>query len=100
MEGDEVVRRLDRIAAILELAFREPIEAAREQVRADPVTAAILDLTRDEWVAAGRVKQRASAQTGQSERTVGRRLSTLVDQSFVEAQGQGPSVRYRATGIV
>jgi DNA-binding transcriptional ArsR family regulator len=100
VESEEVLRRLDRIAAILELAFREPIDSARQEIRADSVAAAILDLTAENWVSAGDVKRTVSGQTGQSERTVSRRLSTLVGQAFVEAEGQGPTVRYRATGIV
>jgi DNA-binding transcriptional ArsR family regulator len=100
VETDEVLRRLDRIAAILELAFREPIEAARQIVRADPVAAGILELTADDWVAAGEIKKKISTSTGQSERTVSRRLSALVDQAFVESQGQGASINYRATGVV
>ncbi len=97
-DTDQIVDRLDRIAFLLTLAFRDRIEEARQAVLKDPVAAAILAATETEWVAAGELKSRIAASTNQSERTVSRRLSQLAIDGWLVVSGAGASVRYRSRG--
>jgi len=43
MSEEDVLRRLDSIIGILNLAFADPIERARNKILGDPVMAAILE---------------------------------------------------------
>lgn len=99
--GDRAVEeRLDRIVAILQLAFREPLTEAREAIRRDPVNSALLDHAADDWVAAGELKKRAMEVTKQSKATVERRIASLVGAGGLTTEGAGPSVKYRSTGLL
>lgn len=100
MADEELLRRLDRMQATLELAFRPQLEAARKSVRADEVNAAILDATTTEWTAAGKMQKAVAAVIKTSERTVRNRLSELVEQRFLEVRGSGSSREYRRTGLI
>jgi DNA-binding transcriptional regulator PaaX len=96
---EELAAKLDRITFLLNLAFREQIDAARKEVLADPVSAAVVEAMGDDWVAAGDLKRQVAATTGQSERTVSRRVSQLVAQGWVASSGSGANIRYRASGV-
>lgn len=97
--NDDIAARLDRIAAILQLAHREAIEGARTSIRSDPVNAAILDAT-TKLTPAGKVTAEVKRKTGQSPATIARRIATLIEQGAVEKQGAGPATQYRATGLI
>ncbi len=99
-QAQEVVSRLDTIISILQLAFSEQIEAALARVLADPVSATILELTAEQEVEAGRLYDQVAAATGQSKRTIQRRLATLLSQRAVLQAGSGPRVRYRRSGLI
>jgi hypothetical protein len=95
----EVLRRLDRIDAILRLAFREEIAEARKAIRSDAANAAILDAAED-WTPAGELTTVACRQTGQSARNIRNKIPVLLEQGVLEKSGGGPSTAYRATGLV
>lgn len=97
--NDELVVRLDRIAALLQLAHRDAIESARNFIRADKVNAAILDATA-KLTPAGKVLAEVKKKTGQSPATISRRLAALIDEGVVEKHGGGPATQYRATGLI
>ncbi len=100
MADEGVARQLDRVIAILQLAFRDQIEKARREVLEDPVNAAILDLTATDWVVAGDLKDMVGKATKQGSRTVERRLARLVAIGSVEQGASGPKSRYRSTGVL
>jgi hypothetical protein len=93
-----VLDRLDKVIVLLNLASRQQIEAARREVLADPISAALIDVMNDEWVGAADLRRRVAASTGQSQGPVSRRLSQLVSQGWVASSGSGGNIRYRATG--
>jgi hypothetical protein len=99
-QGGEVLKKLDTIIAIMQLAFRDQIDVARQQMLADPIAAEILGIAANDWVDAGELKKRVAEETKQSERTVLRRIAVLVGQRALDQAGSGRSVRYRATGII
>jgi len=95
----EILKKLDMLIAILQLAFKDRIEAARAQVLADPVAACILEATQDGWIEAGDLKSVVAVSTKQSERTVSRRIAVLLGQRFLEQTGTGKNIRYRSTNL-
>ncbi len=97
---EDVVQRLDQVIFLMSLAFRDEIESARRAVLADAVSAAVLEAAADDWIAAGELKRRVAAATGQSERTVSRRISQLAAQRWLQSTGAGANVRYRAGSLV
>jgi Fic family protein len=99
MTNEDFARRLDTIIAILRLAHREEIEAARATIRADKVQAALLDGAVD-WAAAGKLTSTVKAKTGQSPATINRRITELLDLGLLEKQGGGPATQYRSTGLI
>jgi hypothetical protein len=99
MADEELLRRLDRMQATLELAFRPQLEAARKAVRSDEVNAAILDAT-TEWTPPAIVQKAVAAAVKASERTVRNRLAELVEQRLLEARGSASSREYRRTGVI
>lgn len=96
---DEVLKRLDLIQATLQLAFAPQLDAAREAIRGDDVSAAILDVSED-WIASKELQEKAAAKTSQSTRSVRDRLSRLVAQRVLEARGTERRMEYRRTGLV
>jgi Fic family protein len=97
--NDDIAARLDRIAALLQLAHRDSIESARASIRADTVNAAILDAT-VKLTPAGKVMAEVKKKTGQSPATITRRIGALIEQGAVEKRGGGPATQYKATGLI
>jgi hypothetical protein len=92
--------RLDRIAAILALAHRVAISEARKEIRADALSAAILDNCPLDWAAGRDIEKKVPAKVKSSPRTFNRRLSELVAEGALYRQGKGAAVKYRPTGLV
>jgi hypothetical protein len=97
--NEEIGRKLDKIIAILQLAHYDSFDAARARVRADKTNAAILGLAAKESPA-GNLTKAVKLETGESDRTIARRIATLVDLGALERSGAGPTTAYKATGLV
>jgi Fic family protein len=97
--NDDIAAKLDRIAAILQLAHRDTIESARTSIRGDKVNAAILDATA-KLTPAGTVAAEVKRKTSQSPATINRRIAALIEQGAVEKVGAGPATQYRCTGLI
>ena len=99
MNNEDIARRLDTIIAILRLAHREAIEAARVTIREDEVSSAILDQTAS-WVQAGKLTEAVKSKTNQSRQTINRRINELLAMDALEKQGAGRLTEYRSTGLI
>jgi hypothetical protein len=99
MSDEELIERLDTIIAILRLGHKDSIDRARAATLADPIAAAVLQAA-TEWTDSGTLQGRAAATSGQSRRTVQRRIAGLLAEGFLEQTGSGPSVRYRSTNLI
>jgi hypothetical protein len=96
---DSLEHRLTRIERLLAIGFSEQIRIRREAADIeDPVVNAILERT-SEWAPAGPLKAGVEAASGQSARTVERRLKDLVKVGALEKRGQTASTEYRSTGL-
>jgi CTP-dependent riboflavin kinase len=93
------VRRLDRLIGILELAHRAELQEVREQIRSDETYVEILDLTVDE-TPAGALSKAVQKKTGQSPKTVQRRITDLIELRALERTGVAAGTKYKATGLI
>lgn len=96
---EEILKRLDLIQATLVLAFAPQLRDAREAIRADEISAAILDLTGD-WMASKTLQDAVAKKTSKGARTVRDRLPELVTQRVLEARGSERKMEYRKTGLI
>jgi hypothetical protein len=96
----DLATRLDRIIAILELAHRDQIEAAKRQIREDPINAAILEATAEDWVRSGDLQRDVARAEKTSPRTVRSRLEALVRHQAIAQRGAGTATEYRASGLL
>lgn len=65
----------------------------------DEVVSSLLDRL-SSWTSSGAIRSSVAKTTGQSERTVGRRLSELVRLGVIAQRGSGPAIEYRSTGLI
>jgi hypothetical protein len=96
---EEVVERLDRITAILQLAHGDAIERARTRIRSDNVNAAILDASA-KWVPSATMQATVATKTKVSTRTIQERIADLVAQGVLERRGATRTTEYRASGLI
>jgi hypothetical protein len=99
-DRDAIVDRLDTLIALIQLAFREQIADARSELLSDPICAAILEQCTDGWVDSGDLRISVAQKTGQSERTVSRRIAMLLGQLALIQTGAGSKSRYRRGRIL
>lgn len=97
---DAILQRLDLIVATLKLAYSHEIAKAREQTRADPVAASILDLTAEDWVPSGKLQEGVAKQCGVTARTVRRKLQDLISLGALQQIGSSRSTAYRSAGLI
>lgn len=99
MTNDDIGRKLDTLISIAKLAHRDAIARARAEVRVDKVNAAILDASVD-WIGSGKMQSAVASKTSSSTRTVRDRISDLLDMGALDKRGAGPTVEYRANGLI
>jgi hypothetical protein len=100
MADPEVVERLDLMIAILQLAHHDAIEQARKELRADPLTTAVLEACSEDWVRSGDLQKSVAAASGVGERTIRVRLAELVTRRAIARRGAGRNTEYRSMGLV
>ena len=96
---DEVVERLDRITAILQLAHEDAIERARTRIRSDKVNAAILDAA-SKWVPAAKMQATVASKTQAATRTIQEHIADLISQGVLEKRGATHTIEYKASGLI
>lgn len=99
MAEADTISRLDRLIAVLELAHREEIARARDEIRGDAIYAEILRLSADE-VGSGQLSKAVQQKTKQSPKTVQRRIGDLIELAALMRTGTGGNTKYKATGLI
>ena len=97
--NDEILERLDRIQATLALAFAPQLREARENIRADDISAAILDLTED-WIASTDLQEAVAKKTSKSTRSVRDRIPELLAQGAIKARRTERRMEFRKSGLL
>ncbi len=100
LERDDVVERLDLMLAVLQLAYHDAIERAADQLRSDPVNAAILDACADDWLGARELRERIEKETGSKPRTIQTHVAELVTRRALQQRGATNTRAYRTTGLI
>lgn len=95
---EEIVERLDKVIALLQLAHADSIDATSNRIRSDKVYAAILDST-ESWTAASKV-QAAAKKAGAARSTTSKKIVELIALGLLEKRGGGSTMAYRSTGLV
>src|SRR4051812_29062627 len=97
MGGENTGEQLDTIIALLKLTNRDKLDAVRAKL--DDVEKALIEAT-DDPVAVGKLKKDVAAVTGQSDKTVQRRIADLVAMGVLAKTGNGNAATYRSTGLL
>ncbi len=100
LERDEVVQRLDLMLAVLQLAHHDAIVRAADQLRSDPVNAAILEACADGWIGSRELSARVENETGAKPRTVRGRVGELVGRRALQQRGATHTRAYRTSGLI
>lgn len=101
MSDDELLRRLERMEAIMRIAFGEALEREGARVRADPVDAALLGACAgEEWQPTTALQKRVAEKTAKSTRTVRDRLAALTARGVLESRLSAGKREYRASGLI
>ena len=96
----EVLDRLDRILAVLQLAHFEAIQRAGMSIRRDPISAAILEACTDDWVPANEVRRRVIESTNAAAGTVKTRVAQLIARKALFERGSTTDRAYRSTNLI
>jgi hypothetical protein len=96
---EELVERLDRVIAILQLAHGDAIERARARIRSDKVNASILDASA-KWVTSAKMQTAVATKTKASTRTIQERIADLIAQGVLEKRGAASTTEYKASGLI
>lgn len=98
-DGEDLGRKLDRLCALVALAFAPQIDGERQRIRADAVASELLDRS-EGWVSAGELQQTVATAQKVSTRTVRTRLSELVSVGAIGSRAIGRNIEYRNTGLI
>jgi hypothetical protein len=97
--SEGVLERLDKITAILSLAFAAEIDSAKRRIRANPVAAELLEAA-ENWTPAGALQEHVAKATGKSTRTVRSEIAQLMSIGAMASQGLQNAVQYKSTGLI
>jgi len=99
-DGAGLVEQVDRLTKVIELALAPQLEAARRDLRSDPVDDAILTAASSDWKPAKKLRTEVEAKTGKKERTVQGRIGDLTARGFLEFKGAAKTLAYRTNSVV
>ena len=97
--NDEVLQRLDKIAAILQIAHKDSIERARDEINADAIDAAILKAA-GKPTPGGQLATAVAKKTKRTKRSVQLHVAELLERGLLEKTGAGTATTYETTGLI
>lgn len=99
--ANELLSELRLQTAILRAGFRAELDALVLQVRGDELSSAILDVLGSGPQSAGNLQIKVRALLPKtSERTMRRRLGSLVEVGALRRNGAGSQISYELTGLL
>jgi hypothetical protein len=99
-EPADLLERIERITALLEVALAPQLEAGRESLRRDPIDGAIFDHTAGNWVLTGELQASVTKATKAKDRTIRDRIGGLVERGLLQKRGGARNIEYRSAGVV
>ena len=105
MIEEELLREIRLQNAILRAAFRDRIDGLAREVHQDAVSAAVIEVLRENGrIASGALKgavaEKVPQGTDVSSRTISRRLADLANKGVVEQIGHGRTTGYELTRLI
>jgi len=100
MDNKAMERKLDTLIAILKIAYKGQLDELRDAINADAGRAAILDVSRSDWVSGGTLVKSTKDKAKKSERSIQNYIGELIEGGLLEKRGAGRSVEYRSTGVI
>lgn len=100
MPDDSIANQLDTIIALLKLAHRDTLAGIRNELLDDDASKTLLEKTENGAIDAGTLKKEVAKASGESERTVQRRIADLVAMGALAKEGAGPTTTYKSTGLI
>jgi hypothetical protein len=99
--GDaQILERLDQLLAVSMLAHHEAIESATVRIRADALSAAILNACVEDWTPVAQLRAAVRKQMDAHARTIQRRCRELVGRSVLTERGSTKDKAYRSPGVI
>jgi len=98
MTESEMVRELRTIRTLLAIDKKDELSEIFGD--SDEISETILDkLSSTEWRRAGELKSDVAEEHDSSNRTVNRRVDSLLDRNLIEKKGNSRATEYRLTGL-
>jgi hypothetical protein len=98
MTESQVVRELRTIRTLLAIDKEDELSDIFGDL--DEISKAILaEFSSTEWRGAGEFKSDIVEEQDSSDRTVERRVDSLLERNLIEKKGNGPGTEYRLTGL-
>lgn len=96
--NDEIVERLDKLIALMSIAYSDQIETLRAEVKQGD-RGKVLDSCPADWTPAAAARA-AAKKAGVSEANFKAKIAELVEMGHVERRGATKSVEYRRRGVI
>mgnify|MGYP005648026253 CR=1 FL=1 len=95
----EISCKLDQLILLLKLSNKEKLEAFRIEIEKDAIFRRILEVA-DGTLSYSNLVRKVSEDTGTSEITVKRKISSLKDWGLLKARREGKEVYYENSGLL
>ena len=94
----DISDKLTQLLILTRLENSKEIADFKEEIDNDPILQSILKLT-DGTLSSANIKEKVKAQTGESERTITRRIATLMEKGALIAIRKGKEIYYDKSGL-
>lgn len=96
----ELIEEMRKINLILKVAFKEELNEAFKDVKADPVSKEILERLATKEDTSTNLKKEIAEKLGISEKTVERRLLELAERGLLIQTPSGKTFKYKSLGLI
>ncbi len=94
----DISDKLTQLLILTRLENSKAIADFKEEIDNDPILQTILKLA-DGILSSANIKQKVKEQTGESERTISRRIATLMEKGALIAIRKGKEIYYDNSGL-
>lgn len=100
-DNEALLKELRLQTAILKAGFKEGLSELASSVRDDEISGAALEILEAGPLSAGAIRAAiAKKVNGAADRTISRRLASMVELGVLHRSGQGSQITYELTGII
>ena len=96
----DVVERLDKLIAIMKLAYKDQLDTQKEIISKDKVSKTILELLNEDSMDYSTLVEKTAIKAITSHRTVKRRIADLSDSKILSKRRESGKTVYFNSGIL